>query len=385
MNMKRFLQVCSAACLMALVVPATAQERARDRYPQRNEEKSAQGASGISATFRVEAGQSVQAAVDRARPGDTVEVMPGIYNEAVTIDFDDIKLIGVIENGERPIFDGKMQMNDAILCSGNNFVIENIEMRNYKGNGVVVNQAKNATFRNLVADNTGKYGVYPVLCDGVLVENCFVSNVWDAGIYAGQCKNVVLQNNEAFRNTIGLETENCVNVLITNNSAHDNSLGILVVLLPDLPTTVASNAKVINNRVFNNNFPNKAPEGELVAMVQPGVGIAVNAADNTEVTKNILQGNGSFGVAMYSLLDTFPPEHKLNVEPNPDGNFIHHNVYAENGTGQLGTRFTKFGVTKGADLFWSGKGVGNGWDEAGATSYPENLPKWTGGVAGGGK
>ncbi len=76
-----------------------------------------------------------------------------------------------------------------------------------------------------------------------------------------------------YRNTIGIETENCINVVMANNSAHDNSLGLLVVLLPDLPTTVASNARVINNRVLNNNYPNLSPPGNMVSLVEPGNGI----------------------------------------------------------------------------------------------------------------
>lgn len=383
--MKSFLRWSAVLCLGAVALNAISASAEEDKYPKRNEAKSAQKSDAAHATFTVKPGETIQAAVDRARPGDKIEIMPGVYHESVTVDFDDIEFTGKVVNGERPVLDGKNEMNDAVLAAGNNFTISNLEMRDYKGNGVVVNQAKNCTFRNLVANHTGKYGVYPVLSDGVLVENCVVSNVWDAGIYAGQCKNVVLQNNESFNNTIGLETENCVNVLMANNSAHENSLGLLVVLLPDLPTTVASNARVINNRAFNNNYENKSPEGNLVHLVEPGLGIVVNAADNTEVTKNDIMGNNVFGVAMYALTDVFPPDHKLNVEPNPDGNYIHHNNYAKNGAGVPGPRFKARGVEKGGDLFWSGKGTGNGWNEKTDARFPKDLPAWTGGVAGGGK
>jgi parallel beta-helix repeat protein len=266
-------------------------------------------------------------------------------------------------------------MNDAVLASGNNFVVSGLEIRNYKGNGVVVNKAKNATFKNLVCQNTGKYGVYPVLCEGVLVDGCVVSDVWDAGDYAGQCHNVVIENCESYRNTIGIETENCVNVLMANNSAHHNSLGLLVVLLPDLPTTVASDARVINNRVLDNNYPNLSPPGNTVNLVEPGNGIVVNAADNTEVTRNEVRGHGSYGIAMYALTDVFPPEHKLNVEPNPDGNYIHHNALKENG-GKVSKRMQALGAP-GGDLFWSGKGVGNGWNEATESTFPAKLPTGT--------
>ena len=43
---------------------------------------------------RVKPGQSIQAAVDQARPGDTIEVLPGTYKEQVLVDIDDITLRG---------------------------------------------------------------------------------------------------------------------------------------------------------------------------------------------------------------------------------------------------------------------------------------------------
>ena len=294
--MKSSLEWCGLVACFALL-SLSAAKAAEDKYPERNAAAPAATAQSIRGTFTVSPGQSIQSAVDRARPGDRIQVLPGTYSESVTIDFDDIELVGVVQNGERPTFEGKNSLNDAVLASGNNFVISGFEIRNYKGNGVVVNKAKNATFKDLVCHNTGKYGVYPVLCQGVLVDGCVVSDVWDAGVYAGQCRDVVIQNCESYRNTIGMETENCVNVLMANNSAHQNSLGLLVVLLPDLPTTAASNARVINNRVLDNNYPNVSPPGNTVNLVEPGIGIAVNAADNTEVTKNEVRGHGSYGIA----------------------------------------------------------------------------------------
>jgi cytochrome c peroxidase len=360
---------CLTLAFLSITIAFAAEE---EKYPQRNASAPPAGPQTVRGTFTVAPGQSIQAAVDRARPGDRIQVMPGTYNESVTIDFDDIELVGVAQNGDRPLMDGRGTLNDAVLVSGNNFLVSGLEIRNYKGNGVVVNKAKNPTFKNVVCQNTGKYGVYPVLCDGVLVDGCVVSDVWDAGVYAGQCQNVVIQNCEAYRNTIGIETENCVNVLMTNNSAHHNSLGLLVVLLPDLPTTVASDARVINNRVLDNNYPNLAPPGQTVSLVEPGHGIIVNAADNTEVTKNEVRGNGSYGIAMYALTDIFPPEHKLNVEPNPDGNYVHDNTLKDNG-GSVSKRLKSLGAP-GGDLFWSGKGVGNGWSEVTDKSFPSKLP-----------
>jgi pectin methylesterase-like acyl-CoA thioesterase len=72
----------------------------------------------------VEDGQSIQAAVQAAEPGTTIHVMPGTYSETVYIDKDGIRLIGIIKGSERATLDGKGELNDAILFSGNNIVVE---------------------------------------------------------------------------------------------------------------------------------------------------------------------------------------------------------------------------------------------------------------------
>ena len=376
--------VAAALCTFAMTLLASAQQQSgqAQRYPERQSNAPPVGPDAIRATFTVAPGQLIQAAVDRARPGDRIEVLPGVYHESLAIDLDNIELAGIVRDGERPQLDGRGEMNDAIQVSGHNFIISGFEIRDYKGNGVVVNKAQNVTFRDVVARNAGKYALYPVLCNGVLIEDCVVSDAWDAGIYAGQSNNVVIRNCEAYRNTIGIETENCINVLITNNSAHHNSLGILVVLLPDLPTEYASNARVIHNRVWANNHPNVSPPGNLVNGVQPGVGIAVNAADNSEVTNNDVTDNNSYGIALYSLIDTFLDREKFNVEPNPDNNYIHDNRFAKNGS-SVNERFKKFGAP-GGDLFWSGKGTGNGFSEQTESRFPAELPTWPGAIEAGG-
>lgn len=370
------------AALAAVLAYAPAASRAADEaYKERDASRTA--GSAPSATFTVSPGQSIQAAVDRAAPGDRIQVLPGVYNEAVTIDFDDIELVGVIENGRRPILDGKNEMNDAVLVSGHNFVIQGFEVRDYKANGVVVNQAKNVTFRDIVGKHTGQYAVYPVQCDGVLIDNCVVSDVWDAGIYAGQCKNVEIRNSVVFRNTIGIEAENSENVVIRDNTSFNNSLGILVVLLPNLPSKTADTTLVVNNRVLGNNYQNNAPEGNLAALAQPGQGILIAGADHTEVTDNEIVDHNSVGILVASITDSLKEGDpigdkgetvKIDIEPNTDNAYIHDNRFSNNGNGPLAKQYASLGFTRGFDLVWSGKGTGNIWDEPTASKFPPQLP-----------
>ena len=59
--------------------------------------------------------------------------------------------------------------------------------------------SRNVTFRDVRTEWTGPalssngaYGLYPVQCQNVLIENCVAIGASDAGLYVGQCQNVIL-------------------------------------------------------------------------------------------------------------------------------------------------------------------------------------------------
>ena len=54
------------------------------------------------AVLTVKDGESIQAAVSKAKPGDTIQVMPGLYKETVYIDKDNIAIVGVIGINRSP-------------------------------------------------------------------------------------------------------------------------------------------------------------------------------------------------------------------------------------------------------------------------------------------
>lgn len=91
---------------------------------------------------------SIQQAVKDANPGDIIEVHPGSYKETVYIDKDSITMTGVVVEGNWPTLDGEKELNDAFLYSGNNIVIENFKIINYKGNGVMGQAGNNFIIRN---------------------------------------------------------------------------------------------------------------------------------------------------------------------------------------------------------------------------------------------
>ena len=75
---------------------------------------------------------------------------------------------------------------------------------------------------------------------------------------------------------------------------------------------------------------------------------------------------------MVSLLNLFPRDTKLDVDPFPDHNKIYNNTVRDNGKNP-DTRLARFGVPA-VDLLWDLSGQGNGWDQPGVKSFPPQLP-----------
>jgi cytochrome c peroxidase len=323
----------------------------------------------------VRPGESIQEAVDKAGRNGVVRIYPGTYHENVLVIHHGVTIEGVIRNGKRPVLDGRNLLPDAISGLGNDFKVTNLEIRNYQGNGVVVHKARNVVFRNLVLHNTGLYGVYPIECDGVLVEDCKVSGARDAGIYVGQSRNIVVRRNEAFQNVTGIEIENSVNAIVEDNYVHNNTGGILVFLLPFNPSKVQDGCIVRRNRVINNNTPNFADPEAIVSNVLKGTGIMLLAADNTEVYENEIVGNGTFGIMTIGLRQLFPAPTPLDVDPNPDGNRIYNNILRDNGK-DPDERLKRFGIPP-VDIMWDMTGKGNQWNQPDATRFPPVLPNGT--------
>lgn len=322
--------------------------------------------------WRVKPGESIQAVLDQTISGDTIEVEPGTYRESLLIDIDRITLRSLNVNGERAILDGGNELTDAVITSSHDFTIEGFALKDYVNNGITVHGGRNVVFRNLNVVNTGLYGVYPVECDGVLIEDCTVSRIRDAGIYVGQSRNIIVRRNVASYNVTGIEIENSVNALVENNDVNNNTGGILVFLLPNNPSKVGTDTRVIGNRVINNNHPNFGDPTAVVGRVIPGTGMLIMAADRTEVTGNEIRGNDTFGIGVVGLAIAFPKGRQFDVGAIPEGNRIYGNTMAENGR-RPGGMAKEIGLAD-CDLFWDGSGWDNSWNQPGAKSFPFTLP-----------
>lgn len=277
-------------------------------------------------------GESIQDAVKEAEPGTTIRVMPGTYKETVYIDKDGIRLIGMIKEGKRAVLDGEGVLNDAILYSGNNIVIENFTITRYKGNGIMSQAGNNWEIRNNLIIDTGVYGIFPQLGQNGVVELNVVSGIEDAAIYVGMSDNVHVFNNDVFDSVAGIEIENSRHAIVEGNYVHNNTGGILAFITPGLPIKTTFDVIIRNNYVSGNNHPNFGAPGSTVSGIPAGTGILVMAADDVIIEGNIISNNKTAGILItdhgHAANVTIDPE----SDPNSDrvkllDNFMLNNGY----------------------------------------------------------
>ena len=257
---------------------------------------------------RVYPGQSIQAAVDAASPGDEIRVDPGVYQEQVVIDKSDITLTGAgaSESGtvltppatrQQTACSEGTTFQDAICVLGNptadDVTVKGILIRGFPDNAVITLGTSETTVREVWADANG-YGLLSAASSGARFERNIVSNSRDIGLWVtdSPVADASVTHNEAYGNRVGILALNSSHGTIKGNHAHDNGIGIAV----SDAGRGASDWRVTNNRVNHNNtiFPENYPFPGAPAV--GGSGISLQGATATLVKGNeVLDNTASVG------------------------------------------------------------------------------------------
>ncbi len=226
------------------------------------------------------------------------------------------------------------------------FTISGMALRDSKGDLLKINKSENVTITDVhtiwsKSDSTsGGYGIYPVLCNNVLVENCYAQGASDAGIYVGQSNRAIVRKCKAYKNVAGCEIENTTNAEVYDNEFYGNTAGFLVFDLPDLSQR-GGHVKAYNNHIHDNNERNFAKAGSFgtswgVGNAAPGSGIIIQATSDVELYNNKITNNNSSAIILVSgfFVDGKAGE-KINTNYFP----VSKNIMIHNNTLEMGPAF----------------------------------------------
>jgi parallel beta-helix repeat protein len=326
----------------------------------------------------VQPGQSIQAAINAARPGTRIEIAPGTYAESLTINKARLQLVGQTGAGGSvfltPPAGGQARDGIDVNAGGKGVVISNLTVSGFASNGVVLTGVRHFRLTGVTATHDGEYGLFPVHSADGVIESCTATGHTDTGIYVGQSTRVQVRSSTASGNVNGFEVENSSHVKLVGNQSFDNTAGILVDLLPGLAVKKASDNLVANNAVHDNNRANFATPGDITSFVPAGSGVLVVGTSKTTVRDNVVTGNGLVGVGVISTgllaqLGGLPASALAGIDPNPEHTLVQGNTVTGNGTVQATPPL------QAADLAWDGTGKGNVWkNNTFGTSVPATLP-----------
>ncbi len=289
-------------------------------------------------THRVEPGegaaQRLQEALILAAPGDVIELGEGRFTltDGLSLDVDGVTVRGAGMDETVLDFTTQQGAGEGLLVTSDNVTLRDFAVENPKGDGVKSKGADNIVYSRIRVTWTGgpkatngAYGIYPVESTGVLVTGSKVSGASDAGIYVGQSRDITVRNNIVEANVAGIEIENSRNALVENNIATRNTGGLLVFDLPGLPVMNGGNVILRRNLVIDNDTPNFAPPGNIVASVRRGTGVLVMANDGVLIEDNIFENNPTAHVMVVAYTQAFedarynPYARNVIVGPNTFG------------------------------------------------------------------
>ena len=247
--------------------------------------------------------QTIQSAVDAAKPGDLVLINSGVYNESVTITTPYLTIRGTDRNSV--IIDGEfMRENGIQVYETDGVSVENLSVRNFSLNGVYWNSSKGYKASHVTTYNNGDYGVYAFNSTDGVFEKIYASGHPDSGIYIGQCYpcNALIYDSVVEGNALGYSGTNAGGHLyIYNNIWRDNMSGIIPNTLDSELNPPGRETTIVGNLVVDNN--NYEAPANRFGLVAQGMGIVMPGRVGDIVEKNIVVNHDKYGLVASPMLD----------------------------------------------------------------------------------
>ena len=308
----------------------------------------------------VSPGQSIQAAIDAAQPGDTIIVRPGVYHESLEIAANGIRLIGfhaVLEPGATPGNSLCNQGNDPPTDTGicvhgqintdtgdviqtvDNVVIAGFRVNGFSGDGTFVYGGRNFSAFNDEFSHSGGYGIFALRSENVTYIGNLSHDNGDAGFYVGESPNanVDIEHNVSWRNNgEGLFFRDSLGGHVSDNVFTENCIGVLA--LDTGAPGPAGNVRISDNWIVANNRACAPADGPPTS----GIGLGIAGDTNVVVRHNLINNNNPSGQSGF-------PTGGIVVVTSGPGSTPDNNTFVGN---HLHGNVTN-------DIFSDGSGTGN--------------------------
>ncbi|MBX9421027.1 nitrous oxide reductase family maturation protein NosD [Streptomyces lateritius] len=306
---------------------------------------------------RVQPGESIQKAVDAAKPGDTILLSPGTYRQSVRITTSNLTLRGsglgttVLVPGDATATDACAKAGHGVCVIGTEsrpvegVTVSSLTLRGFTNNGLWSSWTDRLKVQKVLAEKNGKWGIAQERSvRGVFSHNSardngdaglFVANTIDRENGATDTKGTRISHNLLTGNRIGITVRRLRNVTVELNAATGNCAAVFVVGDESKPRAGAMTLRWNNIHANNKHCP-KTPRLPFLQ----GSGIVLTGTEDTLVEQNRVVDNVgtsplSGGIVLF----------KSFVGALNERNEIRDNVVLRNGSADLANRDTGQGNT----------------------------------------
>jgi hypothetical protein len=272
---------------------------------------------------------TLQLAIARAAPGDTIVLAAGTYpgGNVVPRQKHDITIRGVDRN--TVVLDGENRRRNGIVVRADGVSVLNLSAHDFRQNGFYWEAADRYRVSYVTVWNVGLYGIYAEDGEQGVLDHDYVSGAADAAYYVGECRpcRATLSHLVARLSAVGYSGTNATDVVIRDSLWDRNGAGIVPNTYANEALPPQSRTTIVRNTVTSSGRARVPIHTALAGFV--GVGIAVAGGNENVISRNRVTRSERYGIAVFptARFVVFDPGAPEPGPPwRPRGNRVLRNV-----------------------------------------------------------